>query len=122
RAVVRIKEKHQVPLDQLVIAHDDFDISLGEVKIKKRGSGGSHKGIRSVIESLGTQHFPRIRIGIGPVPQGVDPTDFVLSCFKQSEKPLMKEGIDIAVKAFETILDSSFEKAMNMYNRKRSKN
>lgn len=121
KAVMRIQEKHQVPLEQLVVAYDDFDISLGEIRIKKGGSGGSHKGIRSIIESLGTQNFPRIRLGIGPVPQGMDPSDFVLSRLKKSEKPLMQESINNAADAFETILSSSFVKAMNMYNRKRSK-
>ncbi|MFW6139988.1 MAG: aminoacyl-tRNA hydrolase [Acidobacteriota bacterium] len=120
KAVIRIQEKHQVPLEQLVVAHDDFDIPLGEIRIKKAGSGGSHKGVRSIIESLETQNFPRIRIGIGPVPRGMDPSDFVLSRLKKSEKPLMQESINNAVEAFETILDSSFEKAMNIYNQRRS--
>jgi PTH1 family peptidyl-tRNA hydrolase len=120
KAVNQIQKKHQVPLEQLVVAHDDFDIPLGEIRIKKGGSGGSHKGIRSIIESLGTQKFSRIRVGIGPVPQGMDPSDFVLSRFEKSEKPLMQESINNAVEAFETILSNSFVKAMNMYNRKRS--
>jgi len=119
-AVKRIRERHPVFLEKLVIAHDDFDISLGEIRIKKGGSAGSHRGLRSVIESLGTQDFPRIKIGIGPLAQGTDPSDFVLSRFKKAEKALFRESIDNAVKAFEIILDSSFEKAMNVYNRKRS--
>ncbi len=119
-AVMRIQEKYQVPLDQMIIAHDDFDISLGEIRIKRGGSGGSHRGIRSIIERLGTQNFPRIRIGIGPVPQGMDPSDFVLSSFRESEKKLLQESMSHAVKAIEKILDSSLDDAMNRYNRKRS--
>jgi len=120
KAVKRIQEKHQVPLEKLIVAHDDFDISLGEIRIKKGGSGGSHKGVRSIIETLRTQDFSRIRVGIGPLTEGMDPSDFVLSCFEKSEKPLMQESINKAADAFEIILSNSFVKAMNMYNRKRS--
>ncbi len=119
-AVERIKEKHHVPLEQLIVAHDDFDIPLGEIRIRRRGGSGTHKGVKSVIEALGTQRFPRIRIGIGPVPEGIDPADFVLSAFIEEEKPLFRETLDKAVQALEIILARSLDEAMNVYNRKRS--
>jgi len=74
-AVKRIQERYNIPLGNLIIAHDDFDILLGEIRIKRAGSSGSHKGVMSVIEGLETQDFPRIKIGIGPVPEGSDPSD-----------------------------------------------
>ncbi|MBD3413305.1 MAG: aminoacyl-tRNA hydrolase [Candidatus Aminicenantes bacterium] len=119
-AVKKIKDKYQIPLEKLIIAHDDFDLSLGEIRIKRGGSGGSHKGVRSVIENLGTQEFPRIKIGIGPVPQEQDPSLFVLSPFEEQEWPLLDESIQMSAKALDMILARSFDEAMNVYNRKRS--
>jgi len=119
-AVKRIQEKYHIPLENLIVAHDDFDISLGEIRIKRAGSSGSHKGLMSVIERLETQDFPRIKIGIGPVPEESDPADFVLSSFMESERGLLEESIDNAVKAFDIILNSSLDRAMNVYNKKRS--
>jgi len=119
-AVKRIQNKYQVPLERLIVIHDDFDISLGEIRIKRGGSSGTHRGVKSVIEYLETQDFPRIRIGIGPVPEGVDPSDFVLSGFREPEKPLVRKSLDDAVAAFKMITTKSLDDAMNMYNRKRS--
>ncbi len=119
-AVKRIQERYDIPLENLIIVHDDFDILLGEIRIKRAGSSGSHKGIMSVIERLETQDFPRIKIGIGPVPEGSDPSDFVLSSFMKRERARLQESIDNAVKAFDIILNSSLDRAMNVYNKKRS--
>jgi PTH1 family peptidyl-tRNA hydrolase len=119
-AVKRIRERYNIPLENLIIVHDDFDILLGEIRIKRAGSSGSHKGIMSVIERLETQDFARIKIGIGPVPEGIDPSDFVLSSFKERERAWLQESIDNAIKAFDIILNSSLDRAMNVYNKKRS--
>jgi len=119
-AVKRIQERYNIPLGNLIIAHDDFDILLGEIRIKRAGSSGSHKGVMSVIERMETQDFPRIKIGIGPVPEGSNPSDFVLSPFMKSERARLQESIDNAVEAFDVILNSSLDRAMNVYNKKRS--
>jgi PTH1 family peptidyl-tRNA hydrolase len=107
-----------IALENLVIVYDDLDISLGDIRIRKEGGAGTHKGMSSIVHELGTVDFPRIRIGIGPLPLDVDATDFVLSTFAGREKPLLKEGLSKAQDALDLILDKKIESAMNLYNQR----
>ena len=107
-----------VALKDLVIVYDDLDIPLGDIRIRKEGGAGTHKGMSSIVHELGTVEFPRIRIGIGPLPLDVDATDFVLSTFMEKEKPLLKEGLNKAKDALGLILDEKIESAMNQYNQR----
>lgn len=104
--------------ERLVVVYDDLDIPLGEIRIRKEGGSGTHKGMISVIDEIQMTRFPRIRIGIGPlVPEG-DAVEFVLSPFRQEEKPLLELSLEAAQEALSLILDGETEKAMNLYNKR----
>jgi len=103
-----------VPLD-LIVVYDDADLPTGSIRIRPKGSAGGHKGVKSIIDALGTNEFPRVRIGIGPMRgEGVD---YVLSRFSRSERMLTRLSTREAADAIETILSEGIEPAMNKYNR-----
>lgn len=77
---------YQIPADDLIIVCDDFNLPLGQLRIRAAGSDGGQNGLADVIRSLGTQEFPRLRVGIGPVPDRWDPADFVLGKFSRPER------------------------------------
>ncbi len=102
--------------NSLIVIHDDLDLPVGKIKIKKSGSSGGHKGVQSIINSIGNQNFTRIKIGIDKPSEG-EVSDYVLSSFSKEEKPIIEEKILQALEAIVTILDEGVEKAMNIYNR-----
>ena len=104
--------------EQLVVVYDDLDIPLGEIRIRKEGGPGTHQGMDSIIREIQTIAFPRIRIGIGPLPPDWDAAEFVLSPFEEGEKPLLEKSLKKAQEALELILAGEIEKAMNSYNQK----
>lgn len=102
--------------EHVVLVYDDLDIPLGEIRIRAAGSPGSHKGLQSIAEETETTRFPRIRIGIGPLPDGQDAADFVTSPFESDEKPMFEESLARAREALELILAGDIAQAMNRYN------
>jgi len=117
-AVKQIMEGRNIQPEQLLVVYDDLDIPLGEIRIRERGSSGTHKGMRSIVQEIETTQFPRMRIGIGPLPAGEDAVEYVLSCFDETEGVLLEESLKSASEALEMILDSRMEAAMNMYNQR----
>jgi len=107
--------------EQLVVVYDDLDIPLGEIRIRKEGSAGTHKGIISIIKEIQATQFPRIRIGIGPLSPDEDAVDYVLSPFSEEEKPLLEKSLKSAREALDLILAGEIEKAMNLYNQRMRK-
>ncbi|MCS7214760.1 MAG: aminoacyl-tRNA hydrolase [Thermodesulfovibrio sp.] len=103
--------------ESLIVIHDDLDIPLGKIKIKKNGSSGGHKGVQSIIDTLGTKNFIRIKIGIDKDPN-YDVSDYVLSSFTKEEKSKIREKISEAVDSIFVIINQGVDKAMNIYNRK----
>lgn len=118
-AVVPLVRFYKVQLERLLVAYDDLDLPLGTVRLRSEGGSGGHKGMRSIIEHLGTQDFPRLRIGIGRPPGQMDPAAYVLQDFSAEEEPLMEESLERAMAAIETWLHEGIETAMNRYNRDR---
>ncbi len=117
-AVRRIMEGRNIRPEQLLVVYDDLDIPLGEIRIRLKGSAGTHKGMRSIIQEIETTEFPRMRIGIGPLPPGEDAVEYVLSCFDEKESVLLEEGLKRASEALDMVLDGSVETAMNTYNQR----
>ncbi len=109
------RNKVSDPGDVLVV-YDDADLPLGKIRLRKGGSPGTHNGMRSVLERLGTQDVPRLRIGVGEKAGGRDLADHVLSTFRPEEKPAVKEAIDQAVQACRSFLDEGIDAAMNRFN------
>jgi PTH1 family peptidyl-tRNA hydrolase len=117
-AVQQIVASGGIVPENLVIVYDDLDIPLGDIRIRKEGGAGTHKGMSSILHALDSVFFPRIRVGIGPLPSDVDATDFVLSSFLDEEKLILKQGLSKAQNALGLILDEKIESAMNLYNQR----
>jgi PTH1 family peptidyl-tRNA hydrolase len=103
----------KVPLKDVLVVVDDFALPWGKLRLRPGGSAGGHNGLASVIEVFGTTEFPRLRVGVGPVPEGMDPADFVLR--KQPEGALA-ELAKSAAEAVRHIADVGLETAMNRVN------
>ena len=103
---------------ELLIIYDDVSLDVGQLRIRKKGSAGGHNGIKSIIAELGTDVFPRIKVGVGEKPKQYDLADYVLGHFSKAERELMEEGYERAVRAVEMILSDGIDPAMNEYNRK----
>lgn len=110
----KIDEEHE-----LLVIYDDINLGVGQLRIREKGSAGGHNGIKNIIAHLGTQVFPRIRVGVGEKPSRYDLADYVLGHFSKAEKELMEEGYDHAVDAAGMILSGRIGDAMSEYNRKK---
>ena len=102
----------------LIVIYDDIRLPPGQIRIRKKGSAGGHNGIKNIIAHLGTQVFPRIKVGVGEKPKKYDLADYVLSHFTKAEREEMEEGYQKAIQAVEKILAGEMEAAMNEFNRK----
>jgi PTH1 family peptidyl-tRNA hydrolase len=107
-----------IPADRLVVVYDDLDIPLGEIRVRKKGRPGTHKGMISIAGEIRTDDFPRVRIGIGPLPAGRDAAKFVLEPFKRDERPFLDKSLDEAAEALEMVLDGRIDRAMTRFNRR----
>ncbi len=104
--------------NQLIVIHDDLDLPFGRIKIKEKGGNGGHKGIQSIMRATGSGDFPRVKVGIGRPPGGMDAADYVLQPFDHAEKQLLGEVIANAQEALELLLRAGLQAAMNLYNRR----
>ena len=107
------------PETELLVIYDDISLDVGKLRIRAKGSAGGHNGIKNIIAHLGSQVFPRIKVGVGEKPSKYDLADYVLGHFSKEEQVLMDEGYDQAVNAVEMILSGDISGAMNEYNRKK---
>lgn len=105
------------PKDALIVV-DDFMLDFGRLRFRAEGSSGGHNGLKSVEAALGSRTYPRLRIGIGPVPGRQDPADFVLKRFNAEERKEVPFLVETAAEAVRCWLGDGMEKAMNRYNRK----
>ena len=96
----------------IVIVYDDLDIPLGAIRVRAQGTAGTHNGMRSVVQETGATAFPRVRIGIGPLPADADAADYVLSPFSRAEKEVLAGALDEAREALFMILDGDIKGAM----------
>ena len=103
-------------IDHLLVIYDDMELPLGRLRIRASGSDGGHRGVESLIYELGTQDFPRMRLGIGPPPEEQDPVDFVLGRFSGEEMEIVDRAVETAVKAVEYWLEEDIDIAMNRFN------
>jgi PTH1 family peptidyl-tRNA hydrolase len=115
QAVRPLLRWYRIELADLLVIYDDLDLPLGRVRLRQQGGSGGHKGMRSIIEALGTETFARLRVGIGRPVHG-DPPDHVLSDFTRDESIVMDGALDQAVAAVETFITTDIRTAMNRYN------
>ncbi|MCK4464010.1 MAG: aminoacyl-tRNA hydrolase [Candidatus Omnitrophica bacterium] len=105
-------------LSSLLVVYDDIDLSLGNIRFRFKGSGGGHKGLISIIDSLNSEEFPRLRIGIQASEKAADTANFVLRPFSKEEKGILGRIIDEAISGIETWVSSGIDVCMRKYNRK----
>lgn len=101
---------------QLVVIYDDMELPLGRLRIRPSGSDGGHNGVRSIIDTLQTQDFPRIRVGIGPPSPQEDPVSHVLGHFDEDETLAIAEAVKTVVAAANCLLEQDIDSAMNHFN------
>jgi len=114
--VKKLIKELEIPLDHLVVVHDDLDLECGRMKIKEGGGHGGHKGVRSIIEQIGSPDFLRVKVGIDKPQRPDEGADYVLSPFDNEQLPLVEESIAQASEAIEAIIVSGKDLAMNTYN------
>ena len=107
---------YKVPLTNLMVLSDDLDIPFGTIRIRAAGGPGGQRGLSSVIESLGTKDFPRLRLGIGRPPGRMDPANFILQNFSRDEMKSISEILDTAADAVLEFVKNGLNAAMNKFN------
>lgn len=107
------------PEEELLVIFDDISLAPGNIRIRKKGSAGGHNGIKNIIAHLGTQEFPRIKVGVGAKPPKMDLADYVLSRFGAEEQKIMDEAFGEAAEAAVMMMTTGAERAMNHYNAKK---
>jgi len=121
RAVNRVVSYYKIPFQDLLIVYDDLNLELGQIRIRKKGSSGGHKGMESIMQYLNSEDIPRLRIGIGnpSVNFNFDCVSYVLSNFNHDEEDKIEEIVQLSAEAINLIIrEDGFEKAMRKYNRK----
>jgi PTH1 family peptidyl-tRNA hydrolase len=117
KSVGSISRFYKIPLERLLVIYDELDLPIGSLRLRPKGGSGGHKGMRSVIERLGSQDFARLRVGIGRPPGRMDPADYVLQNFDPDEVPIMDTVHDAACSAVECWLAEGVDSAMNQFNK-----
>ena len=117
-SVQSVFQFYKVDMDHLILVYDDIDLDIGKLRIRKKGSAGSHNGMKSIIKCLGSQDFPRIRVGVSKPEPNRDLADFVLSRVPKDQADDMRSGLEKAVKTVEEIIRTDIDMAMNKYNGK----
>jgi PTH1 family peptidyl-tRNA hydrolase len=105
-------------VSDLIVVHDELDLTLGTVRVKIGGGHGGHNGLRSIIDHLGSPEFIRVRVGIGRPAPGFDAADYVLSPFLPGEQQAAAEAMAKAADAVQTIVRDGLTRAMNAFNKK----
>lgn len=116
-AVIEAVNFYKIKPENVIVIFDDISLPVGRMRIRKNGSAGGHNGIKSIIAHLGTQDFPRVKIGVGEKPhKEMDLADWVLSRFGQDEQKLLFEKFGDATEAVKLMVLGETEEAMNKYN------
>ncbi len=116
QALVEAMNFYKIPPENCIIIFDDISLDVGKLRIRRKGSDGGQKGMRSIIYLTGSDAFPRIKIGTGAKPEGWELADWVLSRFSESDRKLIDEAGQKAYDAAGLIISGSIDKAMNKYN------
>ena len=107
---------YKVDSEHIIIIYDDISLDVGQLRIRKKGSAGGHNGIKNIIAHLGTQEFPRIKVGVGDKPKKMDLADYVLSRFSKEDRAAMEDAFKEAAKAVEVMITEGMDIAMNQFN------
>jgi PTH1 family peptidyl-tRNA hydrolase len=116
QAVSSLVRFYHLPLEQLLVIHDDIDLPFGTLRMRPGGGAAGQKGLASTIEQLGTQEFPRLRIGVGRPPGQRSAADYVLGDFEGSDQAILAQVLNQAVDAVKIFLKNGLNQAMNQFN------
>lgn len=116
-----ICQYYKIPIENIIVVVDDIDIEFSSVKLRAKGSAGSHNGLKSIINHIQRDDFPRVKVGIGKKYEKQDLADFVLSRFSKDEQIDIDISIITAAEAVESIIKNGIDTAMNKYNIKTNK-
>jgi PTH1 family peptidyl-tRNA hydrolase len=117
RSVQQVVEFYQTPLEHMLVVCDDLYLKLGQLRMRAAGSAGGQKGLHSILQALGTEAVPRLRIGIDRPPQEMDSADYVLQRFRADERTVIDAAIPRAAKGVELWVREGIDAAMNATNR-----
>ncbi|WP_294151006.1 aminoacyl-tRNA hydrolase [uncultured Clostridium sp.] len=111
-----VMDYYKTEPSEFIVIYDDISLEPGQIRIRKKGSAGGHNGIKNIIAHLGTQEFPRIRIGVGEKPPRMDLADYVLSRFPKEEKEEMEQAFSDGAAAAVSMMNEGIDTAMNRFN------
>jgi len=117
-AVIQAAHYYKIVPENIIVIHDDLDIEFGRVKIVSGGGDGGHKGIRSLVEHLGTKNFPRIKIGIGRPASSILPEKYVLGKFEPQEKEIIEQKTAVVFEGIQILLQKGIAAAMTEINQR----
>ena len=115
-AVREAAQFYKIPSDHVLVIYDDVSLPVGKLRVRPSGSAGGHNGIKNIIAHLGTQDFPRIKIGTGAPGEGGDMIDWVIGVPSQAERKVLVESFQRAIEAAACIIEHGCQKAMNDFN------
>lgn len=117
RSIRELTQFYKITPQDVLVVHDDMDLPLGRIRLRRSGSAGGHNGIKSTIAELGTEEFWRLKIGVGRPPAGWDPAHYVLGSFGKEEIPSLEDVLGRGQEALRLWARGEGNKAMNLYNR-----
>ncbi len=116
-AILEAADYYGIPDENIIVIFDDVTLDVGKTRIRRKGSAGGHNGIKSIISCLGSESFPRIKVGVGKKPdENWDMKDWVLSDFSDEEEKELEAALKNTAEAVKLILNGEIDKAMNLYN------
>lgn len=108
---------YKIPPQNIIVISDDISLDVGKIRIRRKGSAGGQNGLKSIIQHLGTEDFPRVKIGVGKKPNAyTDLADWVLGSFPKEQEPQLKQALENACNAVSLIVNGEIDQAMNLYN------
>lgn len=116
KSVIKFKNFYKIPEENVLVIYDDIDLEPAKIRIRKKGSAGTHNGMKSVTQHLGTNNFPRVRVGIGSPLYKDDLINYVIGKISKEESDKLDEGVEKAKNAVIEIIRSGIDVAMNKYN------
>jgi PTH1 family peptidyl-tRNA hydrolase len=117
-SVRELVDFYKVSKEEIIVIYDDISLDVGQLRLRGKGSAGGHNGIKNIINHLGTEEFPRIKIGVGDKPKEWDLADYVLSRFPKEEEPIIRDALKKSSEAVKSIITDGMTAAMNIYNKK----
>lgn len=116
QAIEYLMARYSTSINQVLIVYDDINLPVGRLRLRANGSAGGHNGIRSIIESTGSQEFPRLRVGVGRPPEGSDQIGYVIGEMSPQDREATEEALKRTVLAVSSLLTESIDVTMNRFN------